>query len=111
MTEGHLTVIDVDEYVKQTKEKWINYTLSKVNDCLVRMGIFEGEFHWHHHDNEDEFFYVVSGRLLLDLEGETIELAPHQGFTVPRGVTHRTRAKEKTVVLMVEGDTVDPKGD
>jgi mannose-6-phosphate isomerase-like protein (cupin superfamily) len=75
------------------------------------MGIFQGEFHWHHHDMEDEFFYVVSGKLLLDLKNETVELTPGQGYTVPRGVIHRTRAIEKTVVLMVEGNTVDPKGD
>jgi mannose-6-phosphate isomerase-like protein (cupin superfamily) len=104
-------IIDVEGIVRNNKEKWINFTLSKVNDSLVRLGIFEGEFHWHHHDREDELFFVLSGRLLLDLEGGTLELHPNQGYTVPRGVEHRTRAKEKTVVLMVEGDTVDPKGD
>ena len=107
----HLQVIDINKIVENTREKWINFTLTEVNDSLVRMGIFEGEFHWHHHDLEDEFFFVVSGRLLLDLKNEAIELTPGQGFTVPRGVIHRTRAVEKTVVLMVEGNTVKPKGD
>jgi len=106
-----MEVIDINEYIKQTKEKWINYTLTKVNNSLIRLGIFEGEFHWHHHDKEDEFFYVISGKLILDIKNKTIELHPNQGFTVPRGVEHRTRAGEKTVVLMVEGDTVNPKGD
>jgi len=109
--KGHLEVIDIDRIVAGTPEKWINFTLSEVNDSLIRMGIFEGEFHWHHHDREDEFFYVISGKLLLDLEDRTIELAPNQGFTVPRGVEHRTRAEEKTVVIMVEGNTVKPRGD
>ena len=113
MTEklGHSTVIDVQKMVDDCPEKWINFSLTEVNDCLVRLGIFEGEFHWHKHDEEDEFFYVVDGKLLLDLEGETLELLPKQGYTVPRKVMHRTRAKEKTVVLMIEGNTVDPKGD
>jgi len=113
MTEkiGHSTLIDVQEMVDDCTEKWINYTLTEVNDSLVRMGIFEGEFHWHKHDKEDEFFYVIEGKLLLDLENETLELGPKQGYTVPRTVLHRTRAEEKTVVLMVEGNTVDPKGD
>ncbi len=109
--KSHLQVIDINEIVENTREKWINFTLTEVNDSLVRMGIFEGEFHWHHHDLEDEFFYVISGKLLLDLKNETVELKPGQGFTVPRGVRHRTRAVEKTVVLMVEGKTVKPKGD
>lgn len=108
---GHLKIIDINEFIKQTKEKWINYTLSEVNESLIRLGIFEGEFHWHHHEKEDEFFYVISGKLLLDLENETIELSPNQGYTVPRGVNHRTRADEKTVVIMVEGNTVKPEGD
>lgn len=110
-SSGHLELIDLKAIEKATPERWFNCTLSEVNDCLVRMGIFEGEFHWHHHDREDEFFFVVSGKLLLDLEERTIELVPGQGFTVPKGVEHRTRAIERTVVLMVEGNTVKPKGD
>jgi len=73
--------------------------------------VFLGEFHWHKHDNEDEFFQVVSGRLVIDLEERVVELTPGQGFTIPRGVLHRTRAAEKTVVLMVEGAGVRPTGD
>ena len=107
---GQMEIIDIDGIVERTGEKWINYTLSKVNNSLIRLGIFEGEFHWHHHDREDEFFYVISGKLLLDVEDNTIELLPNQGFTVPRGIEHRTRAEEKTVVIMVEGDTVEPRG-
>ncbi len=109
--KGQLNVFDIDEIVSSTKEKWTNHSLTEVNDCLVRLGIFEGEFHWHHHDREDELFLVLSGKLLLDLEGRTIELMPNQGFTVPKGVEHRTRAKERTVVIMVEGNTVRPTGD
>lgn len=110
LRSGHMEIIDINDYVERTEEKWINYTLTGVNDSLVRLGIFEGEFHWHHHDMEDEFFYVITGKLLLDLENRTIELMPNQGFTIPKGVEHRTRAREKTVVIMVEGDTVVPRG-
>ena len=111
LPSGRSVVIDIDEYVANTPEKWVNYTLTEVNDCLVRLGIFEGEFHWHHHDLEDEFFYVISGRLLLDVEDQIFELTPNQGYTVPRGVRHRTRARERTVVIMMEGNTVNPRGD
>jgi mannose-6-phosphate isomerase-like protein (cupin superfamily) len=108
---GHMEIIDLNRIERDTPERWFNCTLSEVNDCLVRMGIFEGEFHWHHHDREDEFFFVYSGRLLLDLPDRTLELVPGQGFTVPMGLEHRTRADERTVVLMVEGKTVKPRGD
>jgi mannose-6-phosphate isomerase-like protein (cupin superfamily) len=82
-----------------------------VNDSVVRLGIIQGEYHWHKHDDEDEFFLVLSGELLIDLEGRTVELAPQQGFVVPRGVVHRTRAPGRTVILMVEGAGVTPTGD
>ncbi|MEN8151552.1 MAG: cupin domain-containing protein [Planctomycetota bacterium] len=87
-----------------------NQSLVRVNDCVLRLGIVRGEFHWHRHEDEDEVFYVVSGTLLLDLEGETVELGPGQGMMVPRGVLHRTRAPEKVVMLMTEGAGVDPEG-
>jgi mannose-6-phosphate isomerase-like protein (cupin superfamily) len=108
---GQSEVIDIPSIVDSRSEKWWNIDLSQVNDSLVRLGIFEGEFHWHHHDNEDEFFYVISGKLLLDLQSETIEIGQNQAYTVPRGIEHRTRAEERTVVLMVETDTINPKGD
>ncbi|MFH1052670.1 MAG: cupin domain-containing protein [bacterium] len=108
---GHNQIIDINKIVAGNREKWINFTLTEVNNSLVRLGIFEGEFHWHHHDNEDEYFHVLSGKLILDVEDKTYELLPGQGFTVPRGIEHRTRAYEKTIVIMVEGNTVNPKGD
>ena len=78
---------------------------------MVRLGVVEGEYHWHKHDDDDEFFYVVDGKLLIDLEDRTVELAPRQGFVVPKGVQHRTRAPEKTVMLMVENAGIIPTGD
>jgi mannose-6-phosphate isomerase-like protein (cupin superfamily) len=107
-----LEVVDAGATADACAERWWNQTLCGVNDCVVRLGVFEGEFHWHKHDREDEFFYVVEGRLLLDVEGKgTFELAPRQGLVVPRGVVHRTRAPSRTVVLMVEAATVKPTGD
>lgn len=108
---GQSEIIDVNGIVDACSEKWYNTTLSQVNDSLVRLGIFQGEFHWHHHDSEDEFFFVISGRLLLDLPEGTVELEKSQGYTVPRGIEHRTRAEKRTIVLMVETDTVNPRGD
>jgi mannose-6-phosphate isomerase-like protein (cupin superfamily) len=107
----HLEKIDVAEMVRECKDKWFNQTLTRVNESVVRLGIVEGEYHWHKHDNDDEFFYVVEGQLLIDLEGSTIELNPKQGVTIPKGVMHRPRAPQKTVILMVETSSIQPTGD
>jgi mannose-6-phosphate isomerase-like protein (cupin superfamily) len=106
-----LEVVDLQPLVDACTDRWYNQTLCRVNDSVVRLGVMQGEYHWHSHDDEDEFFYVVEGRFLIDLEGRTVELAPKQGFVVPRGVVHRTRAPERTVVLMVEGAGIVPTGD
>ncbi len=108
---GFLTLIDVEKIRDEVKDEWFNQTLCEVNDCVVRLGVVQGEFHRHHHDHEDEFFYVVSGKLFIDLEDRTVELDPNQGFTVPRKVRHRTRAPERTAMLMIEGAGVEPTGD
>ncbi len=108
---GPLEVVDAGRLADECTERWWNQTLCRVNDCVVRLGVFDGEFHWHKHDREDEFFHVIEGRLLIDLEGRTVELAPRQGFLVPRGVLHRTRAPGRTVVLMIEAVTIAPTGD
>lgn len=105
-----LQLIDIPA-LDAANEPWFNQTLTQVNDCVVRLGILHGEFHWHKHDREDEFFYVVDGLLMVDLDDRTVELGPRQGITVPRGVVHRTRAPERTVVLMFEGAGVVPTGD
>ncbi len=108
---GSLEVVDVQALIEACTHRWFNQTLCKVNDSVVRLGIVAGEYHWHKHDREDEFFYVVEGRLLIDLEDRMVELSPRQGFVVPRGVRHRTRAPERTVILMVEGAGIVPTGD
>jgi len=108
---GPLELIDVKAMAAACQQKWFNQTLSRVNESVIRLGVLHGEFHWHKHDTEDEFFYVVEGRFLIDLEGRTVELRPGQGFMVPHGVMHCTRAPERTVVLMIEPATVKPTGD
>jgi mannose-6-phosphate isomerase-like protein (cupin superfamily) len=106
-----LELIDVKKLADDCAERWFNQTLCRVNDSVVRIGVLHGEFHWHKHDREDEFFYLVEGRFLIDLEGRTVELQPGQGFMVPRGVMHCTRAPERSVVLMIEAASVRPTGD
>jgi mannose-6-phosphate isomerase-like protein (cupin superfamily) len=108
---GDLRLVDVEAIAASVTDQWFNQSLCRVNDCVIRLGVVQGEFHWHKHDLEDEFFFVVEGRLFIDLEDQSVELGPKQGFTVPRGIVHRTRAPERTVMLMMEGSGVIPIGD
>lgn len=106
-----LTVVDIPALVAANTATWYNQTLSRVNDSVVRLAVIQGEYHWHKHDDLDEFFLVLEGRLLIDLEGRTVDLSRWQGFVVPKGVVHRTRAPERTVMIMVEGADIVPTGD
>lgn len=106
-----LEIVDVPGLVGSCTDQWYNQTLSQVNESVIRLGIMQGEYHWHKHDNDDEFFFVLDGKFIIELEGRSIELGPRQGFTVPKGVVHRTRSPEKSVVLMVETAQIVPTGD
>ena len=109
---GSLALIDVNAEAAAVRDEWVNQTLTTVNDAVVRLGVVEGEFHWHKHDAQDEFFYVVEGELEIEVEGrDPFRLRPGQGVTIPRGVMHRPIAHTRTVILMVEPATVQPTGD
>jgi mannose-6-phosphate isomerase-like protein (cupin superfamily) len=106
-----LHLVNVPALVKACTEKWYNQTLCKVNDSVVRLGVMQGEYHWHKHDNDDEFFFVLEGHFVIDLEDRSVDLQSQQGFVVPKGVRHRTRAPDRAVILMVETAAIVPTGD
>jgi len=106
-----LEVVEERELSDACEHPWYNQTLCQVNESVVRLGVVQGEYHWHKHDADDEFFYVVEGQLLIDLEDKTITLAPRQGVVIPKGVMHRPRAPQRTVMLMVETNGIVPTGD
>lgn len=105
-----LEVIDVGGLVEACTDRWYNQTLCRVDESVVRLGVVHGEYHWHKHENEDEFFYVASGQLLIDLEDRSIDLTPGKGVVIPKGTMHRPRAPERTVILMVERAGIVPTG-
>jgi hypothetical protein len=111
IVHGPLELIDVQKLADACTDKWYNQTLCKVNDSVVRLGVLEGEYHWHEHNDIDEFFFVLDGKLLIDLEDRVVDLGPRRGFVVPRGVHHRTRAPQRCVILMVERADIIPTGD
>jgi hypothetical protein len=106
-----LSVVDVPALVAQCTERWYNQTLCKVNDSVIRLGVMQGEYHWHKHDKDDEFFFVLEGHFIIDLEDRSIDLRPLEGFVVPKGILHRTRAPERAVILMAESSAIIPTGD
>jgi mannose-6-phosphate isomerase-like protein (cupin superfamily) len=106
-----LSLVDVPALVKACRDRWYNQTLCRVNDSVVRLGVMQGEYHWHTHDHDDEFFFVLEGHFLIDLQDRTVVLGPQEGFVVPKGVVHRTRAPERAVILMVETAAIVPTGD
>lgn len=106
-----LEIVDIPKLIKECTKKWQNLSLCNVNDSVVRLAVIEGEFHWHKHNKEDEFFFVLEGLLIIDLEDKVIELKPKQGFTIPKGVMHRTRAPSRTSILLIEKSTIRPTGD
>ncbi|MFW9999615.1 MAG: cupin domain-containing protein [Candidatus Hodarchaeota archaeon] len=106
-----LEIIDVPKLIDNCTKKWQNISLCSVNDAVIRLAVVEGEFHWHKHEKEDEFFFVIEGLFIIDLEERSIELKPKQGFAVPKGVIHRTRAPYRTSVLVIEKNTITPTGD
>ncbi len=107
-----LELIDIKSLVQKCTDKWYNQTLCKVNESVVRLGILNGEYHWHKHDNEDEFFFTLEGKLIIDIEdAQSVDLHSLQGYVVPKGIVHKTRAPEKTIVLMIETAGIIPTGD
>ena len=106
-----LSLVDVPKLVGAVNHPWYNQTLCKVNDSVVRLGVIQGEYHWHKHENDDEFFFVLDGHFVVDLEDRSIDLGPQEGFVVPKGTVHRTRAPERAVILMVETAAIVPTGD
>src|SRR5437868_3627657 len=106
-----MSVVDVPALVQACADRWYNQTLCRVNESVVRLGVMQGEYHWHKHDDDDEFFFVLSGKFIIDLDGRSVGLLPGQGFVVPKGVMHCTRSPERSVILMIETASIVPTGD
>lgn len=111
MKYDYLEKIKVSEIVESCSDKWFNQTLCKVNSSVLRLGIFEGEFHMHKHDDDDEVFFVLSGSIVLETENGNFELGENEGICVPKGVMHRPIAEKRAIVLMIENDGIKPVGD
>jgi mannose-6-phosphate isomerase-like protein (cupin superfamily) len=107
-----LQVLDVQHLIDTTTEAWYNQTLCRVGDVVVRLGVMHGEYHWHKHDEQDEFFFVLDGLFRIELDGmDPVELHPRQAFTVPKGLLHRPVVPQRSALLMIERADVVATGD
>lgn len=94
--------INLDDKFGQFDEYWRPKIIATVNGQDVKIVKVKGEFVWHHHANEDEFFMVWKGRFRVEFRDRLVELAPGECVVVPRGVEHRTCADEEALVLCFE---------
>jgi mannose-6-phosphate isomerase-like protein (cupin superfamily) len=107
-----LQLMDVQKIIDEVTDPWYNQTLIQVGDVVVRLGVMQGEFHWHKHDDQDEFFFLLDGVFRIELENaEPVELLPRQAFQVPAGMLHRPVVPVRSAVLMLEKAGVVATGD
>jgi mannose-6-phosphate isomerase-like protein (cupin superfamily) len=107
----YLEKITIKDIVRNNKDKWFNQSLCEVNSSVLRLGIFEGEYHMHKHENDDEVFFVLEGAMVLETEKGNFDLGQYEGTCVPKGMMHRpVVSKGKAVVLMIENKGIDPIG-
>ena len=94
--------VNVAEKLGRIREHWSPKIVGEVNDALVKLVKFQGEFVWHHHDREDEMFLVIDGHLTMELRDRTLELGPGEFVVIPHGVEHKPRADRECSVMLFE---------
>lgn len=102
---------DYKELTKGINEEWKNFPVEFINNHAVRISVLQRDFHWHKHTKSDEFFFVIEGKLFVDFETHSEELAPGQMIKVPKDVMHRTRSNMRTILLCFETADNDVSGE
>ncbi len=102
--------ISIADAIQQITQSWSPVELARVNDQVVRIALFEGEYHWHVHENEDELFLVHEGEITIQMKGESdLVLKAGEIGIVPKGVEHCPKSVGKSYVLMFEPFALDKK--
>lgn len=89
---------------------WLPVDVAYINDWVLRAAAVKGEFHWYKH-NDDEFFLIYKGEIVIDTEKGSIKLKEGEGTVIPKGLSHKPRASERAVVLLLEPKKLNTKGD
>ena len=107
-----LAGVNISAELAKVTAHWSPRVVAQVNDQYVKVAKLLGEFVWHAHDNEDEMFFVISGTLRIQLEGDQeVMLEPGQLFVVPKGVRHNPVAEEEVQIVLIETVTTAHTGD
>jgi mannose-6-phosphate isomerase-like protein (cupin superfamily) len=94
--------INIAEKFSLFSEHWSPKIVGELNGQMVKLVKFKGPFVWHHHDDEDEMFYVVKGSFDMEFRDKTVTINEGEFIIVPRGVEHRPNAKEEAEVMLFE---------
>ena len=107
-----IPVVDIDAKCDEIDEPWSPVEVARVNDQVVRMTLFHGEYHWHRHTDEDELFYVHKGKLVIRVKGYAdVELHAGEMAVIPKNVEHRPETQEPTYVVLFEPYALKSRGD
>lgn len=108
--------VNLSEKLAQISEHWRPKVVGELNGQEIKLVKFQGEFPWHHHENEDEMFMAVRGSFNLEFRDRTVTVSPGEFVIVPRGVEHRPTAEQEVEVLLFEpanllntGNIIDEK--
>jgi mannose-6-phosphate isomerase-like protein (cupin superfamily) len=94
--------VNIEEKLALFNEQWQPKIVGELNGQYVKLVKFQGPFVWHHHDNEDEMFFVVKGRFRMEYEDHDEWIEEGEFVIVPRGVEHKPVAEEEAHVLLFE---------
>ncbi|HEV8380563.1 MAG TPA: cupin domain-containing protein [Gemmatimonadales bacterium] len=99
---GTIRKVNLSEMFGRFRDQWKPKIVGEVNDSLVKLVKFKGEFVWHHHDHEDEMFLVVKGRMRMQLRDREVVVGPGEFIIIPHGVEHKPVANDETEVMLFE---------
>ncbi len=102
--------VNFKRFIDEIKEPWEPKNVAFINESSLRVAKIEGSYNWHTHKNEDEFFLVLKGKIIIDTEDGTVELNEMEGFLVKRGTRHRSRSEKSAWILLIEPIRTKTKG-
>lgn len=103
--------INLKEKLSMFSDHWSPKIIAEMNDYQIKLVKIEGDFVWHNHEDTDEMFFVIEGKMEIEFENETVELNAGEMYVVPKGVNHKPRAESECKVMLVEPRGVVNTGD
>ena len=108
---NNLTKFNLNEISEKITKPWSPENIETVNDYVIRMARFDGKYHWHKHDKEDEIFLVFKGKIKIQTKDGDIVLEEGEGVKIPKGLEHCPISIEPSIILLFEPMKLKSKGD